>query len=440
MELTPDETITYNRIHDYLAKIYSQSIDSGMNGFGFVMVVLQKLLTSSAPALLKSLKKRIDYLKENEEMILKLQSENEYVREFTDDESSVDAAWGLEDLELEDRMIIQTRKRKSTEVKKPDRLNIKDHIKILSDFVKELEAQHEDSKAAKLIAIVEEIFTQHPDEKVIIFTQFKQTLFYLAEIFKKSGYTIAEFHGDLNEQQKNASVAFFRHEGKILLSTEIGGEGRNFQFCHIIINYDLPWNPMRLEQRIGRLDRLGQTHNVAIYNFYIKNTVESSIVTAIEERIHIFEESIGALEPILGSLENRIADLVLHQEDAPLKFRVDEVIQKTSNEIETVEAKLEDFILDKHSFQFDRISKEIDRPELITGVDLTAFMKGFIHYMNAQRDNSMGDFQFHPVHRSTDNGIWMIGIPEDYRAQVLLPDQQRFGVFDLDFSYIPRGI
>lgn len=436
VDLTPDELVIYNKIHDYLAKIYSVSVDSGLNGFGFVMVVLQKLLTSSAPALLKSMKKRIEYLKENKDTILKLQSQTDYEREFADDESSLDSSWGLNDFDLEDREVIQARKRKTTE-KKGEKLNIDDHIKILSEFVIDLQKQTTDSKSTQLMKLITKILTRDPKEKILIFTQFKQTLFYLKSLLEKLSYKVVEFHGDLNEQQKSNSVYAFRHEIPIMLSTEIGGEGRNFQFCHIIVNYDLPWNPMRLEQRIGRLDRLGQTHNVSIYNFYIKNTVESSIITAIEERIHIFEESIGALEPILGSLEHQIAGLVMRQDDTPLKFRLDEVIHEATNEIETVEAKLEDFILDKRSFQFDKISKEINRPELITGIDFIAFLKLFIPYLEKTEtaySSTADSFQLKPIEKSTDVGIWMLSIPEDFRQILGLPNTHQYGVFDLDLA------
>jgi superfamily II DNA or RNA helicase len=425
--LTPEESDVYRRIHLYLAQVYSQSFDSGATAVGFVMVVLQKLLTSSVPAITQSLRKRIKYLKENQDMLLKLGSENEFSREFTEDEATQDMGWGLDDFDLEDRAVVQKRKQTQNKSKKP-MLNIQDHIKILEEFELLLQNLKQDSKADLLIKIIKEITEKNAHEKILIFTQFKQTLFYLARRIKSLGIQVAEFHGELNEQQKDRAVTGFRQEIPIMLSTEIGGEGRNFQFCHIIINYDLPWNPMRLEQRIGRLDRIGQTHDVLIYNFFIKDTVESSIILAIADRIHLFEESIGALEPILGDLEGKITDLVLRDNDEPLKFRLEEVIQKTNNQIESVEAKLEDLLLDKKSFQYDLISGDISREDQLTDIDLIIFMHAIQLHERPQ------NFEFKPITQLHQQGLWEIRFGKSLLHQLRIPQSDYIGVFDLDLA------
>ncbi len=438
VDLTKDELDVYNKIHLYLAKIYSQNYESGPSGMGFVMVILQKLLTSSVPAILKSLRKRIVYLEENKEMILKLGMEQEDQREFSEEESSLDLAWGLDEYDLEDRMIIQARKRKMIPKKKGPSLDINAHIRILKEFVMDLEDLDFDSKATKLLGIVKGILTDTPNEKFIIFTQFKMTLFYLQGLFEQEGIKVAPFHGDLSEPQKIASVSSFRHEIPILLSTEIGGEGRNFQFCHIIVNYDLPWNPMRLEQRIGRLDRFGQTQNVLIYNFFIKETIESSIITAISERIHLFEESIGALEPILGSLEGQITSLVLKEDDSPLKFRLEEVISKTSNKIDEVYDKLEDLILDKRSFQYDYISQDLSRKELLTGVDIHAFLDILNKYVSNDPHfrKQYPDFQMdlRLISKPHNIGVWSLYFSEDLRQFLRISNRNYEGVFSIDLA------
>ena len=438
VELTKDELDVYNKIHLYLAKIYSQNYETGPSGMGFVMVILQKLLTSSVPAILKSLKKRIAYLEENMETLLKLGMEQEAQREFTEDESSMDLAWGLDELDVEDRMVVQARKRKMIPKKKGPSLDINAHIRILKEFVQDLQSLDFDSKASRLLEIIRSVMKSNPKEKFIIFTQFKKTLFYLQDLIENEGIKVAPFHGDLTEPQKIASVSSFRHETPILLSTEIGGEGRNFQFCHIIVNYDLPWNPMRLEQRIGRLDRFGQTKDILIYNFYIKDTVESSIITAISERIHLFEESIGALEPILGTLEGQITSLVLKEDDSPMKFRLDEVISKTSNKIDEVYDKLEDLILDKRSFQYDYISRDLSRKELLTGIDIHAFIDIFSQYIKNDPHFHLQfpDFQMDMflVQKPHDIGIWLLHFSEALRRNLRISNRKYEGVFDIDLA------
>ena len=103
--------------------------------------------------------------------------------------------------------------------------------------------------------------------------------------------------------EKEAAIRAFRGTAQILISTEAGGEGRNLQFAHRIINYDLPWNPMKVEQRIGRLDRIGQKHPVFIYNLACEGTVEDHVLDVLDTRIRLFTESVGSLDPILGDVE-----------------------------------------------------------------------------------------------------------------------------------------
>jgi SNF2 family DNA or RNA helicase len=119
------------------------------------------------------------------------------------------------------------------------------------------------------------------------------------------------FHGGLDIRQKEAAVQAFRgdpDEGddpgvRVMVSTESGAEGRNLQFCHQLINYDLPWNPMRVEQRIGRLHRLGQVNDVTIFNLSCNETIESHIIELLARKIRMFELVIGELDLILGNIE-----------------------------------------------------------------------------------------------------------------------------------------
>ena len=143
--------------------------------------------------------------------------------------------------------------------------------------------------------------------KVLLFTEFRETQEYLRERLEAIGWDVQLFHGQLKPEAKDAAVDASEavDEPSILLSTEAGGEGRNFQFCHLLVNYDLPWNPMRVEQRIGRVDRIGQTTRVQVFNFWVKGTIEERVLDVLERRINIFEETVGGLDPILGDTETR---------------------------------------------------------------------------------------------------------------------------------------
>lgn len=121
------------------------------------------------------------------------------------------------------------------------------------------------------------------------------------------------FSGNINVKQKDMAIERFRDEVSVLVSTESGGEGRNMQFCNTIINFDLPWNPMRIEQRIGRLHRIGQRRDVFIFNLSVKDTIENYIIDILDSKINMFEMVIGEIEPILGHLgeERDFEDIII---------------------------------------------------------------------------------------------------------------------------------
>jgi SNF2 family DNA or RNA helicase len=137
-------------------------------------------------------------------------------------------------------------------------------------------------------------------DKIVIFTQFRATLEFLARSLRAGGIRVVTFHGALTLREKEAAIAQFRDRARVLVSTEAGGEGRNLQFCHVLVNYDLPWNPMRIEQRIGRLHRLGQEHDVHVFNFTARNTVEAYVLDIVHEKINLFRSVIGDLDMVLG--------------------------------------------------------------------------------------------------------------------------------------------
>lgn len=155
------------------------------------------------------------------------------------------------------------------------------------------------TKAKKLVELMEEI----GDEKIIIFTEYRATQYYLQWYLQQHQIASVSFQGGLNKGRKEWITQLFEHQYQVMIATEAGGEGINLQFCHHIINYDLPWNPMRLEQRIGRVHRYGQQHNVQIYNFAIANTIEEHLVSLLYDKLKVFEHVIGKLDKILTSLE-----------------------------------------------------------------------------------------------------------------------------------------
>jgi SNF2 family DNA or RNA helicase len=140
--------------------------------------------------------------------------------------------------------------------------------------------------------------------KVLVFTAFRHTLDALANAAGQAGIPAAVYHGSLSRQDKEKAVAAFRDEVPVLLTTESAGEGRNLQFCHVMVNVDLPWNPMQIEQRLGRLHRVGQEHEVLLTNLVARGTIEQRILHVLEAKINLFELVVGELDMILGRVDD----------------------------------------------------------------------------------------------------------------------------------------
>jgi SNF2 family DNA or RNA helicase len=158
---------------------------------------------------------------------------------------------------------------------------------------------------AKFAALVEHLRPHlEAGEKVLVFTAFRQTLAALATHLSRAGIDAAIYHGSLNRAGKEAAIAAFRGDAPVLLSTESAGEGRNMQFCHVMINVDLPWNPMQIEQRVGRLHRVGQEHDVQVTNLVAMGTIEERILSVLESKINLFELVVGELDMILGRVDD----------------------------------------------------------------------------------------------------------------------------------------
>lgn len=157
-----------------------------------------------------------------------------------------------------------------------------------------------------------ELLARNPSEKKMIFVHHRETLARLAELARAEKIAYATFDGSMSGPEKDAAVVRFREEVPLLICTESGGEGRNLQFCNTLINFDLPWNPMTIEQRIGRIHRIGQTREVFIFNLAMRGTLEDQVLRILDEKINMFELVVGEIGEIMGEMseEEDFADLV----------------------------------------------------------------------------------------------------------------------------------
>ncbi len=157
------------------------------------------------------------------------------------------------------------------------------------------------ARTGKLRAVIE-LLRRHvgAGEKVVVFTGYRATLDLLGRAAADAGIAATTYHGGLARREKDAAVERFRSEVPVLLTTEAAGEGRNLQFCHVLVNFDLPWNPMQIEQRLGRLHRIGQEHDVLLVNLVAHGTIEERILDVLQTKINMFELVVGELDMILG--------------------------------------------------------------------------------------------------------------------------------------------
>lgn len=222
--------------------------------------------------------------------------------------------------------------------------------------------------------------------KVMIFSFFKGTLYYLNERLKADGFRCEMIHGDIHpDKKRNEIVEKFREneDVEILLSSKVGSEGLDFQFCSTLFNYDLPWNPMEIEQRIGRLDRIGQeSDRIHIYNFWIKDTIEEKIFRRLYDRINIFRKSIGDLEVILGDVLSSIEKEILSkkltdEEEGKLLDLKLMALEQRETQLKKLEKEAAQFIGTDQFF-----NSEVDaiksRRRYVTGEQLRRFIIDFL--------------------------------------------------------------
>lgn len=322
--LSPEEREIYDAVESYIANTYNQAISSGVSeqrrsAIGFVMTIYRRRLASSFLALRKTLEAHLNAI-QNPGIVATLPGLTEGVDDENEEEIEDDDAADLtkEGLVLEE----------------------KSEIEYLIDLIRALPAA--DTKCTKLRTELASLRAGGYSQ-AMVFTQFTDTMDFLRSELARSGdLRIMCFSGRGGEimnhdgtwhsiSRDDVKRRFRLGETDILLCTDAAAEGLNFQFCGALINYDMPWNPMRVEQRIGRIDRLGQKYPVIrIINLHYADTVEADVYQALRSRIGLFEKVVGGLQPILAKLPELIASQVLTGDSTPsiLALRVDEDVSR----------------------------------------------------------------------------------------------------------------
>jgi hypothetical protein len=263
----------YESVTDYVREGYNQAKASKQNAVGFLMILMQRLVTSSPAAIRATLARRLDVLNKPSQVAnLSLLSEEDW--EDLDGQQQIDE-------------LLNTRVKALT--------NEKAEVQYLLSIAEQCVAQRIDAKADALMEWITRLQQEEndPELKVLVFTEFVPTQQMLAQYFEDRGFSVVLLNGSLSLDQRRDVQEAFAADTRVLISTDAGGEGLNLQFCHVVINYDIPWNPMRLEQRIGRVDRIGQPHIVRALNFVFGGTVEHRVRDVLEEKLAVIFEEFG---------------------------------------------------------------------------------------------------------------------------------------------------
>ncbi len=260
--------------------------------------------------------------------------------------------------------------------------------------------REQDSKCDELIRVLKEFFAQHPAEKVVLFSYFKPTLEYLEIRLSRAGVPAMRLVGGM-AVDKQALIDEFRDslQVRVLLASEVAAEGVDLQFCRVLVNYDLPWNPMRVEQRIGRIDRIGQTaKRVSIWNLYHRGTIDERIVERLYQRLRVFEQALGGLEVMLGEQISQLtAELLSRELTAEEEARLIEqralVIEARKKEEERLEQEAAGLVAHgRVILDVIRAADELHRR--VTEEDLYVYVRDYLDRHQGRVFRQFGDSAF----------------------------------------------
>jgi ATP-dependent helicase HepA len=232
-----------------------------------------------------------------------------------------------------------------------------------------LNVPDKDAKFTAFVEVLKGIWSREPRAKVLVFTEARDTLESLQKKLRLGQVDALAYHGEIDLAERDRQVARFRDpEGpKVLLSTEVGGEGRNFQFAHHLVNYDLPWSPATMEQRIGRLDRIGQAHQVDVHVFEAKHTFSADVLTVLRDAVGVFGETVGGLDAVLEEVEPRLTELALADPKDRAAY-VKELTKKVAAARDQVK-RAYDPLLDLRSFDRDEVKALVTRAQERGGIE-----------------------------------------------------------------------
>jgi superfamily II DNA or RNA helicase/predicted transcriptional regulator len=339
----------YERVTEYVAENYDLALQRNDRAFGFLMILYQRMVTSSSQAIRQALSNRLGRLRTLQGMLPRRRGTGgagQYAQPSAG--SSGQASTGSSgqpstgssgrcDFDEEaalDESAERVLEQLQALVGVVDEAGLQQEMALIEALLylaEQATTGRQDAKLKALLRIVDEVCHRHrdPTTRFLVFTEFVATQEYLAEALRGCGYEVVHINGRVKPEERVVAREAFRTDAQFMVSTDAGGEGVNLQFCHVLVNYDLPWNPMRLEQRIGRLDRIGQEHDVLVFNMLVEDTVEDRVRQVLERKLALIREQFG---------EDRLADILSTLQD---DFNFDRIFIDAVRRREAEAAELE---------------------------------------------------------------------------------------------------
>ncbi|MBK8920122.1 MAG: DUF3883 domain-containing protein [Saprospirales bacterium] len=341
-ELTPEEKQLYDAVTKYLTKKKEEALDSRNIHVSLALTVMQRRLVSSIYAIKNTLSKRWVALKGIIEEVNKnpnLWKQRHVLDGF--DVQNIDDFDDLEDGEREalEGIMADPRKFKLfTTAKSLQELQEEaKEVKALFELATELYNKNQEEKKYRELKEMLRTRGVLDGEKLVIFTEHKDTLDYLKERLENNGYTVATIHGGKSVEERRTAQSEFAKDAKILIATDAAGEGINLQFCRLLINWDIPWNPNRLEQRMGRIHRYGQKQDVLVFNMVARNTREGNVLERLLTKLDIIRQNIGddrVYDVIQDVLENVSLEAIMHSVFEGQRSGFDDLLNQSNEQLQ----------------------------------------------------------------------------------------------------------
>jgi superfamily II DNA or RNA helicase len=321
-DLTPEEKTLYDEVTRYVRSKRKEAKAKKNRNVELTLMVMQRRLASSLYAITRTLENRLRALNEVLAILRdpsRSEAEKKRLLRGAPDPSDPRDITEYEDLTEEERERIDQRIFRQVLTDDPEKVEEeRDEVERLFRLADSLK-HHKEAKFAELLAVLDSSdVIRAEDEKLLIFTEHRDTLESLAKRLEEKGYTVATIHGGMDVDSRKQAQRQFRTRAKIMVATDAAGEGINLQFCRYLINWDIPWNPNRLEQRMGRIHRYGQADDVWVYNLVAQNTREGAVLQKVLSKLDVMREQMGT---------DRVYDVIDEWlEDVPLVRLIESAI------------------------------------------------------------------------------------------------------------------